>query len=73
MIIDVSGIVLFPGNNGKNCKGNGKHKDFKGKILECCCDECDYLICCTTKNYKALCLDCDDKNCPRNHNYRPCR
>ena len=45
-MIYVTGIELTPGNGGENCKGNGKHKDENGKIIECCCDECDYLLCC---------------------------
>ena len=43
---DVTGIELTPGNGGEKSKGNGKHKDENGKIIECCCDECDYLLCC---------------------------
>ena len=45
-MIDVTGIELTPGNGGENCKGDGKHKDENGNLIECCCDECDYLICC---------------------------
>lgn len=59
MIIDITGIALMPGNLGKNCRGNGKHK------IECCCDECDYLICCTDASYPESCKTCTDKNCPR--------
>ena len=66
MIKDITGIILFPGNQGINCKGNGLHRDSKGRLIECCCDECDYLICCTTKDYKSLCALCEDKLCPRN-------
>ncbi len=43
MIIDVTGIVLTPGNGGKDCLGDGEHTDEKGNRIECCCDECDYL------------------------------
>ena len=46
MIIDITGIELTPGNGGKDCLGNGEHVDEKGNLIECCCDECDYLICC---------------------------
>ena len=44
MIIDVTGIELIPGNNGLDCPGNGEHKDKNGNYIECCCDECDYMI-----------------------------
>lgn len=49
MIIDITGIELTPANGGKYCKGNGKHFDEQGKLIECCCDECDYLLCCTSE------------------------
>lgn len=63
MIIDVTGIVLFPGNNGEDCPGNGKHYDNNGELLECCCDECDYLMCCV---YECECRSCSDARCERN-------
>ncbi len=53
MVIDITGIELIPENNGEDCKGNGNHFDENGKLIECCCDECDYLLCCTE----------DDVNC----------
>ncbi len=65
MIIDITGIELTPGNNGRDCKGNGQHLDENGCIIKCCCDECDYLICCLSDdsvNYN----ECTDNNCPRN-------
>lgn len=37
---------LIPGNGGVNCPYNGEHTDEYGKIIECQCDECDYLMCC---------------------------
>ena len=46
MIIDVTGIELTPGNNGEDCKGNGKHLGENGNPIECCCDECDYFLLC---------------------------
>lgn len=46
MIIDVTGIVLTPGNGGKECLGDGEHLDKEGNRIECCCDECDYLQYC---------------------------
>ena len=66
MIIDISGITLTPGNFGKNCQGNGKHRDIKGSLIECCCDECNYLLCCTSKNVD--CSECTDTDCPRKNN-----
>ncbi len=47
MIIDVTGIILILENMDKDCMGNGEHFDKKGNLLECCCDGCDYFICCT--------------------------
>jgi hypothetical protein len=41
MIIDVTGTKLIPGNHGKDCPGNGEHEG-----IECCCDECNYMLCC---------------------------
>ena len=46
VIIDVTGTILTPGNNGKYCLGNGEHYDKKGNLIECCCDECDYMLLC---------------------------
>lgn len=60
MIIDVTGIELTPGNFGKDCLGNGEHK-----IYECCCDECDYFLCCIDETYPLKCAKCADKDCPR--------
>ncbi len=39
--VDVTGTVLTPGNGGQNCLGNGEHAG-----IECCCDECDFYLCC---------------------------
>ena len=65
MIKDVSGICLTPGNFGKDCLGNGEHiYKFGGKIM-CCCDECDYLICCL---FVTDCIECCDNDCPRRNN-----
>ena len=41
VIIDVTGIILMPGNQGKDCPGNGANP-----AIECCCDECDYYLYC---------------------------
>ena len=46
MIIDITGIELIPGNSGKDCPGNGEHYDENGELIECCCDECDFYLCC---------------------------
>lgn len=62
MIIDATGIVLTPGNMGKDCRGNGKHYGENGDLIECCCDECDYMMCCT---YESDCRNCTDKRCER--------
>lgn len=62
MIIDISGTVLTPGNLGEDCLGNGKHMG-----IECCCNECDYLLCCLETHTDALCLSCKDPDCPRTH------
>ena len=40
MIVDVTGTVLLPGNQGKDCLGNGSNPS-----IECCCDECEYIQC----------------------------
>lgn len=65
MIRDISKIPLTPGNKGKDCLGNGRHYNKKGELIECCCDECSHLVCCTTENYKKLCNKCIDFRCPR--------
>ena len=66
MIIDVTGIELTPGNLGKDCLGNGEHFDEDGIPYELCCDECDYMLCCLTDDWKERCKSCDDTECPRN-------
>lgn len=60
MIIDITGTVITPENLGADCLGNGKHKG-----VECCCDECDYMMCCMENHNTEECLICKDKNCPR--------
>ena len=62
MIIDVTGIELTPGNDGKDCLGNGEHEG-----VECCCDECDYYLCCTREDYRNMCVSCIDFDCPHNN------
>lgn len=65
MIIDVTGTELIPGNNGKDCPGNGEHIDENGDIIECCCDECDYMLCCIETHIETACKNCSDYRCPR--------
>ena len=65
MIIDVTGIELNPGNGGIDCLGNGEHFDKNGEPIECCCDECDYMICCLLMEDFTECNQCDDEYCPR--------
>lgn len=45
MYEDVTGIFI-PGSGGKDCPGDGTHRDENGTIIECCCDECDYMLLC---------------------------
>ena len=61
MIIDITGTILIPGNMGKDCPGNGLQEG-----VECCCDECDYMLCCLPEHDMAECLKCRDEYCPRN-------
>lgn len=77
MVIDITGIRLTPGCGGMGCPGNGAHFDLSGKPIECCCDGCDYYMCCYVGRdlYEAYdpyddyskdrCRLCNDKNCPR--------
>ena len=60
MIIDITGVVLTPGNMGRDCLGNGLHEN-----VECCCDECDYMLCCLENHNMDVCKDCNDQDCPR--------
>lgn len=60
MIVDVTGIVLTPGDGGVFCLGNGKHTHPDGTPIPPCCDECDYLMCCCGM---CSCEDCTDKEC----------
>ncbi len=57
MIVDVSGVILLPGNGGADCPGNGE-------TGVCCCDECDYMLCCFGDEVPS-CWCCKDKSCPR--------
>ena len=62
MIVDVTGVELTPGESGADCLGNGKGVYPDGTPIECCCDECDYLMCCYGL---CRCEECDDADCPR--------
>ena len=54
------GFEYVPGNGGKDCPGDGRHRDKRGKIIECCCDECDFLICCLEGSSCDNCeIDCE--------------
>ncbi len=59
MIVDVTGVELTPGAEGKYCLGNGEHAG-----VECCCDECDYLQCCLENHDIRECLKCSHDECP---------
>ena len=59
MIIDITGTILTPGNYGNDCLGNGEHEG-----IECCCDECDYMLCCFETPSKQECRNCTDRDCP---------
>ena len=60
MIIDVTGTILIPGNQGHDCPGNGADPE-----IECCCEECDYMQCCFDVLFPNQCVACKDLNCPR--------
>ena len=59
MIIDITGTILTPGNYGNDCLGNGEHEG-----IECCCDECAYMLCCLQEHYPSRCPTCNDVDCP---------
>jgi len=59
MILDVTGTVLIPGVDGKTCPGNGMQPG-----TECCCDECNYFLCCYETKDKLQCSVCADRDCP---------
>lgn len=70
MIIDITGIELTPGNGGMDCLGNGKHTDCEGNLIECCCDECDYMVCCVDTPLQEMCEHCCDPDCPRKNSLK---
>ena len=57
-------LKLIPGNKGKDCPMNGMHIDENGKIIECGCDECDFMMCCTENFNYQLCKNCFYVKCP---------
>ena len=59
MITDITGTELIPGNCGLNCPGNGFHEEYP-----CCCDECDYMMCCLEDHNSEACFVCSDLDCP---------
>ena len=58
MILDVTGTVLIPGNQGRDCPGNGEFE------TDCCCDACDYMQCCLPTHDHNCCKACNDPDCP---------
>lgn len=59
-------MKLMPGNYGKDCPANGFHADEDGELIECCYDECDYLMCCTEDLNESACKRCKKRECPHN-------
>ena len=60
MIMDVTGTELIPGNCGKDCPGNVENNPHV-----CCCDECDYMMCCLPTHDEKECTSCKENDCPR--------
>ena len=52
---------LVPGYDGQYCPGNGTNYDDDGYII-CWCDECDYLMCCTSEEISD-CRNCLETAC----------
>ncbi len=65
MIIDVTGVELTPGNHGKDCLGHGDSYYEDGEPIECCCDECDFMMCCLDDDWQIRCANCKHDDCPR--------
>ena len=59
LIVDITGTILIPGNQGNDCPGNGTNPE-----IECCCDGCDYMLCCLFDYYPSHCSACKDMDCP---------
>ncbi len=54
--VDVTGTVLSP-CKPDICKGNGRSLDENGELIECCCDEFDYLGNCCNDAFDDLTYD----------------
>ena len=65
MITDITAIELTPGNNGRDCLANGTYFYENDEQIECCCDECNYMMCCLDGHSSDDCNNCNDKLCPR--------
>ncbi len=65
MLEDITGIELIPGNNGLDCPGNGEHYDYRGQLIGCCCDGCEYMMCCLDTHTYEDCYICNNLDCPR--------
>lgn len=59
MLYTITDIQIHPGNMGKDCLGNGQHPG-----IECACDECDYLMCCSEEHKPSDCNGCKTLDCP---------
>ena len=60
LIAGVTGIILMPGNQGKDCPGNSANP-----AVSCCCDECDSMLYCFDTEYPSQCSTCKDCYRPR--------
>lgn len=58
-MMDVNKMMLIPGNCGNDCPGNWENAG-----LNCCCDECDYMMCCLETHDMNACKRCTDNECP---------
>ena len=69
MIIDITGTILMPGNNGNDCPGNGEHYDKNGNLIGICCDECDFYVCCMSDFDMNNCKECRYTDCSHAENW----
>lgn len=65
LIIDITGTLLTPGCGGMGCKGNGDYINIFGTPVECCCNGCNYMMCCLDEHDEYECRECPKKHCPR--------
>ncbi len=56
-MMDAAGMKWIPGNQGTDYPGNGCD-------AECCCDECDYMLCCLDTHQPHICKTGADIRCP---------